>query len=71
MVSLHLPLWLRLVLLVGVLGLASGACLLAYRVTNDWLPALLSGAIFACAPIVTANLQGHLYVISGLPCLPL
>src|SRR5437868_14188748 len=31
MVSLHLPLWLRLVLLVGVLGLASGACLLAYR----------------------------------------
>jgi TRAP-type uncharacterized transport system substrate-binding protein len=31
MVSLHWPLWLRLVLLVGVLGLASGACLLAYR----------------------------------------
>jgi TRAP-type uncharacterized transport system substrate-binding protein len=31
MVSLNLPLWLRLVLLVGVLGLASGACLVAYR----------------------------------------
>jgi len=26
-----LPIWLRFVLLVGVLGLASGACLLAYR----------------------------------------
>jgi TRAP-type uncharacterized transport system substrate-binding protein len=31
MVSLNLPLWLRLVLLVGVIGLASGASLLAYR----------------------------------------
>jgi TRAP-type uncharacterized transport system substrate-binding protein len=31
MVSLNLPLWLRLVLLVGVVGLASGASLLAYR----------------------------------------
>ena len=31
MVSLHLPLWLRFVLLVGVLGLVSGASLIAYR----------------------------------------
>jgi TRAP-type uncharacterized transport system substrate-binding protein len=31
MTSLKLPLWLRLVLLVGVIGLASGAGLLAYR----------------------------------------
>jgi TRAP-type uncharacterized transport system substrate-binding protein len=31
MVSLKLPLWLRLVLLVGIVGLASGASLLAYR----------------------------------------
>jgi TRAP-type uncharacterized transport system substrate-binding protein len=31
MVSLKLPLWLRLVLLVGALGIASGASLLAYR----------------------------------------
>jgi TRAP-type uncharacterized transport system substrate-binding protein len=31
MASLNLPLWLRLVLLVGVVGLASGASLLAYR----------------------------------------
>lgn len=31
MVSLNLPLWLRLVLLVGALGLVSGASLLAYR----------------------------------------
>ena len=31
MPSLNLPLWLRLVLLVGVIGLASGASLLAYR----------------------------------------
>src|SRR6202035_1089139 len=30
-VSLNLPLWLRLVLLAGVVGLASGAGLLAYR----------------------------------------
>jgi len=30
-VSLKLPLWLRFVLLVGVIGLASGASLLAYR----------------------------------------
>src|SRR6202040_1370427 len=31
MVSLKLPLWLRLVLVVGAVGLASGASLLAYR----------------------------------------
>ena len=31
MASLNLPLWLRLVLLVGAVGLASGASLLAYR----------------------------------------
>jgi TRAP-type uncharacterized transport system substrate-binding protein len=31
MISLKLPLWLRFVLLVGVLALASGASLLAYR----------------------------------------
>src|ERR1700692_4123170 len=31
MVSLKLPLWLRLVLLVGIIGLASGASLLVYR----------------------------------------
>ena len=31
MVSLNLPLWLRFALLVGVIGLASGASLLAYR----------------------------------------
>jgi TRAP-type uncharacterized transport system substrate-binding protein len=31
MVSLNLPLWLRFVLLVGVVGLASGASLFAYR----------------------------------------
>ena len=31
MVSLNLPLWLRLVLLAGAVGLASGAGLLGYR----------------------------------------
>jgi TRAP transporter TAXI family solute receptor len=31
MVSLKLPLWLRFVLLAGVVGLATGGCLLAYR----------------------------------------
>ena len=31
MVSLNWPLWLRFVLLVGLVGLASGASLLAYR----------------------------------------
>ena len=31
MISPNLPLWLRFVLLVGVIGLASGASLLAYR----------------------------------------
>ena len=31
MVSLNLPLWLRFVLLVGVIGLVSGASLFAYR----------------------------------------
>ena len=31
MVSLHFPLWLRFALLVGVVGLASGASLVAYR----------------------------------------
>src|ERR1700752_4867987 len=34
MASLKLPLWLRLVLLVGIVGLASGASLLAYRYFN-------------------------------------
>src|SRR5205085_303711 len=43
MVSLHLPLWLRLVLLVGVLGIASGACLLAYYYYT--YPVTLSGAV--------------------------
>ena len=60
------------VIMIGGLALAAYlACLLAYRVTADWPAALVAGAIFAGAPIVTANLQGHLYVISGLPCLPL
>jgi TRAP transporter TAXI family solute receptor len=31
MVSLKMPLWLRFVLLAGVVGLATGGCLLAYR----------------------------------------
>src|SRR5258705_12545446 len=31
MVSLKLPLWLRFVLLVGIVGLVSGASLMAYR----------------------------------------
>src|SRR6202795_3354952 len=31
MVSLNLPLWLRFVLLVGIVGLVSGASLIAYR----------------------------------------
>jgi hypothetical protein len=31
MVSLNFPLWLRFVLLVGVVGLVSGASLFAYR----------------------------------------
>ncbi len=31
MVSLNLPLWLRFVLLVGVVALVSGASLVAYR----------------------------------------
>jgi TRAP-type uncharacterized transport system substrate-binding protein len=43
MVSLNLPLWLRLVLLVGIIGLASGASLLAYRYYT--YPATLSVAV--------------------------
>ena len=31
MVSLKLPLWLRFVLLVGIVGLVSGASLIGYR----------------------------------------
>jgi TRAP-type uncharacterized transport system substrate-binding protein len=31
MASLNLPLWLRFILLAGVVGLVSGACLVAYR----------------------------------------
>ena len=31
MISIKLPLWLRFVLLVGIVGLVSGASLLAYR----------------------------------------
>ncbi len=43
MVSLKLPFWLRFVLLVGVLALASGASLLAYRYYTR--PAMLSVAV--------------------------
>jgi hypothetical protein len=43
MVSLNLPLWLRFVLLVGAVGLVSGASLLAYRYYTH--PATLSAAV--------------------------
>ena len=43
MVSPNLPLWLRFVLLVGIIGLASGAGLLAYRYYTR--PATLSVAV--------------------------
>jgi TRAP-type uncharacterized transport system substrate-binding protein len=43
MVSLNLPLWLRFVLVVGVVGLASGASLVAYRYYSR--PATLSVAV--------------------------
>jgi TRAP-type uncharacterized transport system substrate-binding protein len=43
MVSQNLPLWLRFVLLVGILGLVSGAGLLAYRYYTR--PATLSVAV--------------------------
>jgi TRAP-type uncharacterized transport system substrate-binding protein len=43
MVSLNLPLWLRFVLLGGVLGLASGASLIAYRYYSH--PETLSVAV--------------------------
>jgi TRAP-type uncharacterized transport system substrate-binding protein len=43
MVSPNLPLWLRFVLLVGIVGLASGAGLLAYRYYTR--PATLSVAV--------------------------
>jgi TRAP-type uncharacterized transport system substrate-binding protein len=43
MVSLNLPLWLRFVSLVGVVGLASGASLLAYRYFTH--PVTLSVAV--------------------------
>src|ERR1700677_2969164 len=41
--SLNMPLWLRFVLLAGVIGLASGASLLAYRYYTR--PITLSGAV--------------------------
>jgi TRAP-type uncharacterized transport system substrate-binding protein len=43
MVSLNLPLWLRFVLLVGIVGLVSGAGLLAYRYYTR--PATLTVAV--------------------------
>jgi TRAP transporter TAXI family solute receptor len=43
MVSLKLPLWLRFVLLAGVVGLATGGCLLAYRYYTH--PVTLSVAV--------------------------
>ena len=43
MVSLNLPLWLRLILLVGAIGLASGASLFAYRYYTH--PVTLSVAV--------------------------
>jgi hypothetical protein len=43
MVSQNWPLWLRFVLLVGVVGLASGAGLLAYRYYTH--PVTLSVAV--------------------------
>src|SRR4030088_171270 len=43
MASLNWPVWLRFVLLVGVIGLASGASLLAYRYYTR--PVTLTGAV--------------------------
>src|SRR6202035_879699 len=43
MVSSNLPLWLRFVLLVGIIGLAAGAGLLAYRYYTR--PATLAVAV--------------------------
>jgi TRAP-type uncharacterized transport system substrate-binding protein len=43
MVSLNLPLWLRFVLVIGVVGLASGASLIAYRYYSR--PVTLSVAV--------------------------
>ena len=43
MASLKLPLWLRFVLLAGVIGLATGGCLLAYRYYTH--PVTLSVAV--------------------------
>jgi len=43
MASLKLPLWLRFVLLAGVVGLATGGCLLAYRYYTH--PVTLSVAV--------------------------
>src|ERR1700688_3149169 len=43
MVSLNLPLWLRFILLAGIVGLVSGASLVAYRYFTR--PATLSVAV--------------------------
>jgi hypothetical protein len=61
----------NIVLLVALTLAGYFAFLLAYHITGDRLASLVSGAVYAASPIVIANAQGHLYVISGLPWMPL
>jgi TRAP transporter TAXI family solute receptor len=61
MVSLRLPLWLRFVLLVGVLALASGASLLAYRYyTRPTTLSVAVGSIDGEAARVMSGIAGEL-----------
>ena len=60
------------ILLLAAMALAGyGAFLLARYITGHVGASLLAGMIYCCSPIVLANLQGHLYVITGLPWIPL
>ena len=67
MVSLKLPLWLRFVLLVGVVALASGASLLAYRTyTRPVTLSVAVGSIDGEAAKVMAAIAGE-FVSTNAP----
>ncbi|MBZ5557202.1 MAG: hypothetical protein LAO77_08020 [Acidobacteriia bacterium] len=61
----------NILMLLGITFAGYFAFLLAEYVTADRAASLLAGVVFAFSPIVGANLQGHLYVVTGLPWIPL
>src|ERR1700676_3480074 len=71
MVSLNLPLWLRFILLVGAVGLVSGASLFAYRYyTHPVTLSVAVGSIDGEAPSAMSAIASRL-VATNAPVRPM